>query len=565
MATNTYTPELKPETGMDASGIGGHPAGLTTLFFTEMWERFSYYGMRAILILFMVAPASEGGLGFDTVKAAAIYGTYTSSVYLLSLPGGWIADNVLGARLSVLLGGRIIALGQFSMAFSSMPTFYGGLILIVLGTGLLKPNISTMVGSLYGEDDPRRDSGFSIFYMGINLGAFIAPFVCGTLAQSDWFKSLLGRMGFHPEGSWHWGFAAAGVGMTFGLVQYLAARNRLAHVGKRPKERKADLIRDAQTNQAKTNQAKADQTSAESESRTARTSANASRGSFLKASAYGFWALGAILAIGAIVILIQWASGSATIIDPSYWYWLLLFAFLAALLGNVAKYFEGEVEKGETERAVYEGKHLAVIGILFLFSMLFWMAFEQAGSSLNLFADQLTRTSIFGFSFPSSWFQSVNSIFIVALAPVFSWLWLSMKNRQPSSPAKFAYGLLFVGLGFLVVAYASTLTTSGPVSPMWLVLVYLFHTFGELCLSPVGLSMVTKLAPARLLGAMMGVWFLSISFGNKVAGWVAGNFDPKAEGALVRMFGTVAIITIVAAAILAVLTPKIRKLMGRVN
>jgi POT family proton-dependent oligopeptide transporter len=243
----------------------------------------------------------------------------------------------------------------------------------------------------------------------------------------------------------------------------------------------------------------------------------------------------------------------------------LLFAFLAALLGNIAKYFEGELEKGEPRRAAIEAKHLAVIGILFLFSMLFWMAFEQAGSSLNLFADQLTRTSIFGFTFPSSWFQSVNSIFIIALAPLFSILWLRLKDRQPSSPAKFAYGLLFVGLGFLVVAYASTLTSSGPVSPMWLVLVYFLHTIGELCLSPVGLSMVTKLAPARLLGAMMGVWFLSISFGNKVAGWVAGNFDPNAEGALVRMFGTVALTTIVAAAILAVLTPLIRKLMGRVH
>ncbi|MFP5262093.1 MAG: peptide MFS transporter [Blastocatellia bacterium] len=551
MATNTYTPEALPAAQSDNKGIGGHPAGLTTLFFTEMWERFSYYGMRAILILFMVAPVNEGGLGFDTVRAAAIYGTYTSSVYLLSLPGGWVADNLLGARVSVLLGGIIIALGHFSMAFTAMPAFYGGLILIVVGTGLLKPNISTMVGSLYAEDDPRRDSGFSIFYMGINLGAFIAPFVCGTLAQSDWFKAWLGRMGFHPEGSWHWGFAAAGVGMTLGLVQYLAARKRLAHVGNRPERGKADLMGAAEASRpAATNASRA---------------AAGSSASLLKALTYSFWALGAILAIAAVTVVIQWAAGSTPLFDPVYWYWLLLFAFLAALLGNVAKYFEGEMGKGEGERAAIEGKHLAVIGILFLFSMVFWMAFEQAGSSLNLFADQLTRTSIFGFNFPSSWFQSVNSIFIIALAPVFSWLWLSMKNRQPSSPAKFAFGLLFVGLGFLVVAYASTLTGGGPVSPVWLILVYFLHTIGELCLSPVGLSMVTKLAPPRLLGAMMGVWFLSLSFGNKVAGWVAGNFDPKAEGALVRMFGTVALITIIAAAILAVIAPKIKKLMGHVN
>jgi POT family proton-dependent oligopeptide transporter len=388
--------------------------------------------------------------------------------------------------------------------------------------------------------------------MGINLGAFIAPFVCGTLAQSQWFKDFLGRMGFRPEGSWHWGFAAAGVGMTLGLVQYLAARNRLAHVGNRPERRRADLMSVPDEK---------DTAGGISGSRPAASSS----ASMLKVLTYTFWALGLILAVAAVLIVVQWAVGSTPLFDPSYWYWLLLFAFLAALLGNIAKYFEGELEKGEPRRAAIEAKHLAVIGILFLFSMLFWMAFEQAGSSLNLFADQLTRTSIFGFTFPSSWFQSVNSIFIIALAPLFSILWLRLKDRQPSSPAKFAYGLLFVGLGFLVVAYASTLTSSGPVSPMWLVLVYFLHTIGELCLSPVGLSMVTKLAPARLLGAMMGVWFLSISFGNKVAGWVAGNFDPNAEGALVRMFGTVALTTIVAAAILAVLTPLIRKLMGRVH
>ncbi|HST20679.1 MAG TPA: peptide MFS transporter [Blastocatellia bacterium] len=550
-----------PEAGNDTSGIGGHPAGLTTLFFTEMWERFSYYGMRAILILFMVAPISDGGLGFDTAKAAVIYGTYTASVYLLSLPGGWVADNLLGARLTVLLGGITIALGHFSMAFASMPAFYSGLVLIVLGTGMLKPNISTMVGSLYSEDDPRRDAGFSIFYMGINLGAFIAPFVCGTLAQSQWFKDFLGRMGFHPEGSWHWGFAAAGIGMTLGVIQYLAARKRLEHVGKRPKERKADIVR-------KESQANPSQPASQPELESAATpsaSASSSAG-VLKALTYLFRALAVIFGIVAVIVLIQWAVGSAPLLDPAYILSLVLGAFVMVLLSSTANYFQEVMAKGETKRAAEEGKRMAVIGILFIFSALFWMAFEQAGSSLNLFADKLTRTSIFGFSFPSSWFQSVNSIFIIALAPVFSWIWLSMKNRQPSSPAKFAYGLLFVGLGFLVIAYASSLTGGGQqVSPMWLILVYLFHTIGELCLSPVGLSMVTKLAPARLLGMMMGVWFLSISLGNYVAGAVAGNFDPNTEGALVRLFGKVALTTIIAAVILAALTPKIRKLMGRVH
>ena len=219
MAT-TYVPDSPvTEVEYDTSGIAGHPKGLMTLFFTEMWERFSYYGMRALLILYMTAAVADGGLAFDKPRAAAIYGTYTGMVYLMSVPGGWVADNLLGARSSVLLGGIIIALGHFSMAVPSLATFYLGLILIVLGTGLLKPNVSTMVGGLYADNDARRDAGFSIFYMGINLGATIAPLVCGFLAQGKAFKGFLSSMGISPESSWHWGFAAAGVGMTLGLIQ----------------------------------------------------------------------------------------------------------------------------------------------------------------------------------------------------------------------------------------------------------------------------------------------------------------------------------------------------------
>jgi POT family proton-dependent oligopeptide transporter len=446
---NLTTPAPGAEVPIDRSGIGGHPHGLTTLFFTELWERFSYYGMRAILVLYMVAPLANGGLGFETKKATGIYGLYTGSVYLMSLPGGWLADRFLGSRQAVLVGGIIIALGHFTMAVPTLATFYLGLIFIVLGTGLLKPNVSAMVGGLYSTDDTRRDSGFSIFYMGINLGAFIAPLVCGYLGQRV---------------NWHLGFAAAGIGMTLGLVQYLAHRKRLEHVGLKP--------------------------------------------------------------------------------------------------------LRGEAKKGSEAQVPLtpeEIKRVVVIFVLFVFSTIFWMAFEQAGSSLNLFALDLTRNSVFGIEFPSSWFQSVNGLLIIAFAPVFSFLWLRLKNRQPSSPTKFAMGLLFAGIGFLVVAYASTLTGAGRVSPAWLILVYLLMTIGELCLSPVGLSTVTKLAPPRLVGLMMGVFFFSISLGNYSAGWVAGFFQSGSSGALASLFLKVAMTTIGSAAILAIMTPYIKKLMGKVN
>jgi len=455
---------MNTPTSLDASGLGGHPKGLTTLFFTELWERFSYYGMRAILVLYMVAPVANGGLAFDTKTAASIYGTYTMSVYLMSLPGGLIADRILGARLAVLLGGIIIACGHFTMVFSSLPFFYTGLVLIACGTGLLKPNISTMVGSLYGENDPRRDSGFSIFYMGINIGAVLAPLVCGYLAQSEGFKQWLAAKGFDPLSSWHWGFGAAGVGMTLGLIVYLAHRQRLAHIGQ--------MIRKA---------------------------------------------------------------------------------------------------KNVTSAAAHppltsaEWKRVGAIFIFFLFTILFWAAYEQKGASLNLFADRLVRTEAFGMKFPSSWLQSMTAFFVIILAPLFSMLWVRMGERQPSSPAKFTLGLLFIGLGYLLMIPAAMLTASGKISPLWLVGLYFFEVVGEMCLSPVGLSTVTKLAPAKVLGIMMGVWFLAASLGNKLAGYFAGFFNPNDTGALTTLYGSIAVGLLIAAGILAALTPAIRRLMGNVH
>jgi len=466
-------------------GIGGHPKGLSTLFFTEMWERFSYYGMRSLLILFMVASPEAGGLGFDTARAAGIYGLYTGSVYFTAIPGGWIADRLLGLRRAVFVGGVLIALGHYSLALGLLPFFYVGLILIVMGTGLLKPNISSIVGQLYAEGDARRDAGFSIFYMGINLGAFISPLVCGFLGQKI---------------DWHWGFGAAGVGMTLGLVQYVLGGARLGEAG---------LLRQTPSDSA-----------------------------------------------------VVWAKVVATLAGITaglYLLWdyrdLVVLVATAALFWWLLQQAAPGVER----------KRIGAIMVLFVFATLFWAAFEQAGSSLNLFADQRTRTSLFGWDFPSSWFQSVQPLCIILLAPVFAWLWLRLGRREPSSPAKFAYGLLFVGLGFLVVAVGAHLSeTSGGarVSPMWLIVLYFLHTLGELSLSPVGLSTVTKLAPQRIVGLMMGVWFLALSLGNFIGGSVAGFFG---RFPLPQLFGAVFLTTAASALVLALLVKPIRNLMAGVH
>ncbi len=464
MPTSITSSQTDLTTLTDTSGFSGHPKGLATLFFTELWERFSYYGMRAILVLYMVAPLSEGGLAFDVKTASSIYGTYTMSVFLTALPGGLLADRLLGARLAVLLGGIIIACGHFSMVFTSPAFFYTGLVLISVGTGLLKPNISTMVGSLYGENDPRRDSGFSIFYMGINLGAVLAPLVCGFLAQSQNFKDFIASMGFDPRMSWHWGFGAAGVGMTLGLIVYLLQRERLQRIGasvRKPKEQ------------------------------------------------------------------------TQTVTHPPL--------------------------------TSAEWKRIGAIFIFFLFTILFWAAYEQKGASLNLFAKTLVRTEIFGWTFPSSWLQSLTAFFVILLAPLFSWLWIRMGDRQPSSPAKFTFGLLFIGLGYVLMVPAAMLTVAGKISPMWLVGLYFLEVVGEMCLSPVGLSTVTKLAPAKLLGIMMGVWFLAAALGNKLAGYFAGFFDANNSGVLVKLYGFIAVGLLLSAAVLALLAPSIRRLMGKVH
>ena len=488
----------------------GHPRGLSTLFFTEMWERFSYYGMRALLTLYMTSKLVDGGLGFSESYAGAIYAMYVSSVWYLPLIGGWLADKVLGARRAVLIGGIIIACGHYSMAIDSLPTFYAALILIALGTGLLKPNISTMVGQLYPPDDKRRDAGFSIFYMGINLGAFISPFVTGYLAQSASFKGVITKLGLNPAHAWHWGFAAAGVGMTFGVIQYVLGGRHLKDAGRKPEK-------------------------------TPTAAAEGSGGFDLITMAMSI--VGALLGAGFGYRF------DAGLVSVPFW---TVVGYFVGYLGGTTRLLKGE-----------ELRRVLVIFILVMFSVIFWMTYEQAGSSMTLFADRLTRTEIFGRAFPSSWFQSVPAVFVIILAPIFAFIWQKMGDRQPSSPAKFAFGLLFAGIAFGVLTLAASLTGGGRVSPWWLVVVYFIQTVGELCLSPVGLSTISKLSPVRMVGLMMGVWFLSISIGSYIAGRTTQLFEKGTPEVLTRAFGIFAGITLAAALLLVALTPLIKRMTPR--
>jgi POT family proton-dependent oligopeptide transporter len=481
----------------------GHPRGLSTLFFTEMWERFSYYGMRALLILFMTAPVAAGGLGFDTGVAGAVYGLYTSMVYMTSLPGGWIADRLIGQRRAVLYGGIIIASGHFSMAFPSLTTFYIGLALIVVGTGLLKGNAAVIVGALYGPKDHRRDAGFSIYYMGINLGAFIAPLVCGYLGQRV---------------NWHIGFGAAGVGMVLGLIQYVAGARYLGDAGLHPAPAKSP--EDA-----------------------ARLKARAQLVGGITLAAIAAFAVG--IYTGAVPTTAKQIADAA-----GYGLLLIVVVFFGWL------FFTGDWTPAERRR-------LYAIAVLFVASAIFWSEFEQAGSTLNLFADRATRTSVLGWEFPSSYFQSLQPLFIITFAPVFAWVWITLGPREPSSPAKFGLGLLFVGAGFAILVVAARIAETGvKVAPWWLVVTYLLHTFGELSLSPVGLSATTKLAPARVVGLMMGVFYLAISVGNFIGGRLSSLYGSMP---LPQLFGAIAAVGIAAGLVMFALTPPIKRLMGDVN
>ena len=495
MATETRAPQSAADTR-----FFGHPRGLATLFFTETWERFSYYGMRAILILFMTAPASGGGLGFSVATAGVIYGLYTSMVYLLSVPGGWVADRIFGQRRAVLYGGILIVLGQFSLGVPRVPFFYLGLMLLVLGTGLLKPNVSTIVGQLYAPGDVRRDAGFSIFYMGINLGAFIAPLVVGYVGQRI---------------NWNLGFMLAGGGMALGLIQYSLGSRYLGEAGLHP---------------------------VPSESPEAR--AKLHRNAWL--------ALAVLAALIGIPVLLQ-ASGAIQITAAD-----LGTAGGALLLLATIGIF-GWLLSSKQWTAPERARLLAILA-LFVASTLFWSAYEQAGSTLTLLADRGTDNHAFGFSFPSSWYQSVPAIFVILLAPVFAYLWIRLGRRDPSTPAKFAAGLILVGLGFVIVAVgAARATNDVRISPLWLIATYFLSVCGELCLSPVGLSAMTKLAPQRVAGLMMGVFFLSISIGDYIGGLFGSVYERFSPS---ELFAIVAASTIGVGLIMALLVRPIKRLMA---
>ncbi len=482
----------------------GHPRGLSTLFFTELWERFSYYGMRTLLILFMT-DSLAGGMGMNAERAGALYGLYTFGVYALALPGGWIADRLVGQRKAVLFGGVLIALGHYSMAVPMVPTFYLGLVLIVLGTGLLKPNVSAIVGDLYKDKGARRDAGFSIFYMGINIGAFAGPLACSFLGEprdgAGWVN-------------WHYGFGAAGVGMTLALVQYVLGQKYIAGAGELKEEyARPESVADARRR----------------------------FGVGMAVVVLGIVALVALARFGILPItLVGFAQATGVIVvilAAVYFIWVIAFACHNTL----------------------ERKRVGVCAILFVGAALFWSGFEQAGSSMNLFARDFTDRVLGGSEITAGTLQAVNPLFIILLAPVMGGLWVWLSSRSPSIPAKFGYGLVLLGVGFLVMAWGSTFLVDGAkVGMQWLIVTYFFHTVGELCLSPVGLSSITKLAPDRLVGQMMGTWFMGAALGNLIAGLVAGYIEALP---LPQLFGTVAAIVIVSGALFLVLAPLINKKM----
>ncbi len=490
--------------------IFGHPRGLMTLFFTEMWERLSYYGMRALLVLFMTDQVMTGGMGLTDRSATAIYGIYTALVYVVALPGGWIADRLLGAQRAVFTGGLIIMSGHFVLAIPSTNAFFIGLLLVVAGTGLLKPNVSAIVGELYPQGDPRRDAGFSIFYMGINTGAFLGPLICGGLGQAENF-------------GWHWGFATAGVGMLFGLIQFWMTKHHLGTAGLHPSG-SGDAVVDAQKRKK------------------------------------GWIAVG--IGVAAVVVFVIVVMSGSLHLDPV----LISQQSTYVIVGMAVLFFAYVLTLGGLTR---DEKHrtLALI-ILLLGCAMFWSGFEQAGSSLTFFADRYTQLEFSWFTIPSTWFQSVNALFIIMFAPVFAWLWVALakRNLNPSSPAKFGFGLVLLGVGFLVMVGASAIVVDGDKAmPTWLIMTYLLHTFGELALSPVGLSVTTKLAPRRYVGQMMGMWFLASALGNLIAGQIAGEFDANNVAAFPGQYMDIVLTAGGAGLIMLLFSKPIKKLMRGVD
>jgi POT family proton-dependent oligopeptide transporter len=483
----------------------GQPRGLATLFLTEMWERFTYYGMRAILILFLVAKVNDGGLGINDRTASAIYGLYIAGTYLFSPLGGWIADRLIGGQRAVMSGGVLIMLGNALLITGSTQLFFGGLLVIVLGVGLLKPNVSSLVGRLYPEGGARMDAGFSIFYMGINTGSILGSLLVPIFAA---------RYG------WHWGFALGTLGMALGLIQLACTRHYLGSVGEKPA---------------------------------------GERGSWLPVGVFcgvvGIIAL--LLMTGMVHVNPLAVAGSAS--------WLM--GLLAAAYFAYLFFFAG-LSRAERGR-------VWVMVALFAASAMFWAGYEQTGASFNLFAERYTNLLLHG-SWPMAWswdvpagvLQAVNPVLVVLLAPVFAALWLFLGRRQadPVPPVKFGAGLLFMGLGFLVMYFASHYVLAGfKVAPTWLLTTYLLHTCGELVLSPVGLSSMSKLSPARFTGQVMGLWMLSMALGDNLAGLLSSEYEGSHVESLPGLFIKVFWFGMVSGALMLALAPWLKRLMNRAD
>ncbi len=480
--------------GIGTTGALGQPRGLATLFLTEMWERFSYYGMRAILILYLVTAVREGGFGFDDRTASAIYGLYIAATYLFALFGGWIADRLLGAQRAILWGGAFITVGNALLLAGPGDIFFLGLLVIVLGVGLLKPNISVLVGRLYPEGGARRDAGFSIFYLGISVGALLGSLLVPLTVSSF---------------GWRFGFVLPVVGMIFGLTQFLLTRHWLEAAAPRK-------------------------------------------------TGTGPLAWMPVLTFVAVVLVMILALLTHRItLDPvrvaaatswvialcavAYFAYLILFAGLTA------------AERGR----------VVVIAVLFTAYAAFYAGFEQGGASMNLFAERYTNRHIFGWVLPAGVLQGTTAFFTILFAPLFAALWLALgrRGRDPSPPLKFAAGLGMLGLATLVMVVASRLVVAGAmVAPTWLLLTYLLQELGDLCLTPVGLSTITKLAPPRYVGQLMGLWFLAIALGNNLAGQLSGEYDATDLGSLPHLFTKIAIASFACSAVMLLLTPFVKRL-----
>lgn len=482
------------------TGFFGQPKGLFTLFFTEFWERFSYYGMRALLLYYMYSAVTDGGLGMDEGLSKSIMAIYGSLVYMSGVIGGWIADRMLGMQKTIFYGGILIMFGHIVLALPAGQTaLFVSMFLIVIGTGLLKPNVSNVVGDLYSTSDLRRDSGFSIFYMGINMGAFIAPFIVGTLGQ---------------EYNYHLGFGMAAIGMFLGLVVYVVTRKK--HLGLAGNYVPNPIEKDK------------------------------------KKKVYGQIAIGLVVLVALVIV------GSITGILT-----IDRFILIVSILGIVIPTIYFIVMYRSPKTNADEKSRLLAYIPLFIAAVMFWAIAEQGAIVLAEYADKRTQLSIFGIELKSSWFQSLNPLFIIALSPVFAGLWMKLGNRQPSTSKKFSYGLLFAGLSFLVMMLPSLVHGAGnAVSPIWLVLSFLLVVIGELCLSPVGLSATTKLAPAAFSAQTMSLWFLSNAAGQGINAQIVKFFSFEHER---LYFGIIGAASILLAVILYLLAPKIQKFMRGVR